>query len=83
MDRFFQRHTLWLTEQHLPVMACFPHLAHLKLLSWATSPFERLALPILIVNVHKGGACVLAPPQLCIPAKARSFGFISFAKSTD
>jgi hypothetical protein len=56
MDRFFQRHTLWLAEQNLPVMACFPHLAHQKLLSWAMALFERLALPTLIVNVHKGKA---------------------------
>jgi hypothetical protein len=52
MDRFLQRHPLWLAESNLPGMACFTHLAHQKLLSWGMLPFESIALPILVVKVH-------------------------------
>lgn len=52
MDRFFQRHALWLIKPEMPVMACFIHLVHKRLLSLGTPPFESLLLPILIVNVH-------------------------------
>jgi hypothetical protein len=52
MDCFLQRHPLRLAEPDMPVMAYFPHLIHRKLLSLETLSFERLALPILVVNVH-------------------------------
>ena len=55
MDRFLQRHTLWLIQPDIPVVTCFTHLAHRKLLSWKHLPLRVYAYRSWLLKFIRGG----------------------------